>query len=666
MAEALLASTMSRRFVNNILQSMGDALIVLDPSSVIRLVNHRTEELTGYSAAELVGRPFGGLLEDGADAWMSIAAALARGSLTGQEHQLRTRKAGLLTISLTASLLRGERMSENGTVLVAKDISERKQLEAELARTRDAALESAKLKSQFVANMSHEIRTPLNGILGMTGLLRDTELDERQAQYLDTVQTSADALLSLISDILDFSKIEAGKLDFESIPFALDAVAEDVLDLLKVRVKGKPVELVLRVEDGVDPRVIGDPGRVRQVLTNLVGNAVKFTTKGDVIVTLRAEPGAAALGRTRLRLEVRDTGSGVPQGSQDRLFEPFTQVDGSSTRAHGGTGLGLAISRQLVGLMGGIIGMTSEVGKGSTFWFSMELDADHDAQSDPDVPQSLQGARVIVADDNAACREAIALMLRRWGAEIEEVGSLDALVRRLDRSDAGCELLILEHDLDGADGAALAARLRKAHPDHGYAQLLLTELGVNVPRRALAEAQVGRCVQKPVRSRTLLRALGAVLAGEMPAGPLVSRGSPQRSGGLFGDRKVRVLVADDNPINQRVAVAQLATLGLTADVASNGQEVLLALQYVEYDVILMDCQMPEMDGYDATRTIRRNRGSGPPFIVAMTAHAMQGERERCIEAGMNEYLAKPFRAQQLASVLTSLLTPSAAALDRTR
>ena len=589
------------------------------------------------------------------------------GSVTGFESEILRKDKSRIWISESARTVTDADGSFRFYEGIVEDVTARKQAEQEREKAREAALESAKTKAQFLANMSHEIRTPMNAITGMTGLLTDTRLSQEQREYVETIRNSTESLLDIINDILDFSKIEAGKLALEAIDFNLRDTVEGAVDLLAERAHTKGIELACRIDPGIPPGLRGDSFRLRQVLVNLTANAVKFTERGEVLV--RASKLGETAEQVTVLFEVKDTGIGIAPEALARIFHEFTQADGSTTRKYGGTGLGLTISKQLVELMNGRIGVQSRPGDGSIFSFTVPLEKQaQPAPAAQPAAAALDGLRVLLVDDSPSQREILHEQFRQWKMSDDfAITSGEAMEKLQQALAAGTPypLVVIDMELEGTDGLTLAQNIKG---DPGLAStriVMLTNLLHRLNPSVMQATGISACLVKPVRQARLFDSLIEVMSAsgaasaqlsvaheENVSAPLIPAVSPQQ---------VRILLAEDNPVNQRVLTKQLNKLGYSADCVANGLEVLSAMQRAPYDIIIMDCQMPEMDGYEVTRRIRRSGSDSyihlrsAPYIIALTANALPGDRERCTAAGMNDYLTKPLHLRDLEAALLRAL-----------
>jgi len=631
----------SERRLRAIVDGVADALIAVDARGAVASVNPAAAALFGFSAGELIGTPISRILPD----YASVASAA---DATVVETTGRNARGALFPVEF----VRGREATRLGeTSIIVRDITHRKRAEEAIRAAHDRAIEAAEVKSQFLATMSHEIRTPINAVVGMSELLLQTPLGDEAKEYATTVRDSAESLLAIVNDILDFSKIEAGRMELDSAPFAPVVAVENATDILAAAARKKGLSLSTYVAPDVPRRVLGDADRLRQVLLNLLGNAVKFTAAGSV--TVRAIVERIEGERTSIvRFSVTDTGPGIAPDVAAHLFEPFRQADQSTRRRFGGTGLGLSISRRIVELMGGKIGFDSSPGRGATFWFTIPFERVDDATRERGV--ALHGARILVVDEESIARQVVDQYLLGWGAVASSTGNAAhglELARAAAARGGPFDAVIVDRNA-GGDAVAFAARLRSVA---GPMPIILVS-GTEEPVTDAIARGFSAVLRKPIRQAALYDALAASLQAAPPAEASRALADGNRLGGKTaaaghadGEPDVLVLVAEDNPVNRKLALQQLKKLGYGAFAVADGREAVDAVAHGRYDVVLMDCQMPEMDGFEATREIRRReaeRGGHVP-IVAMTANALDGDREACLAAGMDDYLAKPVQLAAL-------------------
>jgi two-component system sensor histidine kinase/response regulator len=642
-------------YLNALIENSPLGILVLDSERLVKLSNPAFETLFQYTRLEVVGKAIDGLITDGD--LLSEVREIYRRTIDGEVISMMTRcqrkDRSIVDVELHTVRLMVNRKVE-GTLYIYQDISVRKRAEDEMQRAKEAAETSNRAKSEFLANMSHEIRTPMNGIIGMTDLALETKLSQEQREFLGMVKSSADSLLSLLNDILDFSKIEAGKLDFETIDFRLRDTLDDTIRALGLRAQQKGLELACHVLPDVPDGLQGDPTRFRQIVVNLVGNAIKFTSEGEVVIQVEIQDESEH--EVVLHFAVRDTGIGIPLVKQQLIFEPFTQTDSSTTRKYGGTGLGLAISSRLVNRMGGKIWVESELDRGSTFHFTtrFQLQKISSRKYAPVGAEVLRGLPVLVVDDNATNRRILQEILLAWQMNPELTESGPEALTVLDRANTEVTpfaLILLDAQMPGMDGFSVAERIKQDARLAKSVVIMLTSGGFRGDAARCRELGIQAYLTKPIKRSDLLEAIIAVLGSQtgVEASPLlVTVHSLRESRG-----RLRILLVEDNRVNQVLAVRLLEKRGHEVAVAGNGEEALEALDKQEFDLVLMDVQMPEMDGLQATVAIRKSEmksGRHIP-IIAMTAHAMAGDKERCLKAGMDDYITKPIRPEQLGDVL---------------
>jgi len=626
----------SENRLRGIVNGVADALVVVDARGAVASVNPAAAALFGFVAEDLTGTPITRLLPE-------FPTAAQAPEATVVETTARDARGTPFPVEFARG--RDTTSASGETILILRDITQRKHADEAIRLAHDRAVEAAEVKSQFLATMSHEIRTPINAVVGMSELLLQSNLDDEAREYASTVRDSAESLLAIVNDILDFSKIEAGRMELEVVPFSPVVAVENATDILGAAARKKGLSLSTYVAPDVPARVIGDADRLRQVLLNLLGNAVKFTGTGSV--TVRAIVDAHDGESTVLRFSVTDTGPGIATDVAERLFEPFRQADQSTRRRYGGTGLGLSISRRIVELMGGKIGFDSSLGRGSTFWFTIPF---------PRVPDeakaandAVRGARVLLVDDEPVARQVVDQYLLAWGAIASSTGNAPhalELARAMAARGNAFDVVLIDRNA-GGDGLAFASRLR-ALPGLNNIPLVLIS-GTDEPASAPEVRARGfsAVVRKPIRQKSLHDALVGALFGA--ASGTVPPDMRSAYTATAARAQARVLVAEDNPVNRKLALQQLKKLGYGADAVADGREAIEAIAHGDYDLVLMDCQMPEVDGFEATREIRRaeNVRGGHVPIVAMTANALEGDREACLAAGMDDYLAKPVQLSAL-------------------
>ena len=678
----LAAANETLKFAQFSFDRTADAAFWVGPDAEFLYVNDALCQTLGYTREELLSMTLHDVnTQCTEEAWCEQWAMLKQHGASTCEAERRPKDGHLFPIEMGLNYLHYN--DKEYICVFARDITERKQAENRLQQSKDelevrvqertAELEQSKeeaeaanrSKSQFLANMSHEIRTPMNGVLGMTELLLNSDLTDNQRRFADTVRRSGESLLSIINDILDFSKIEAGKLELEQIDFDLRETVEEVVELLAERAHTKGLELACQIPDTVPTALQGDPHRLRQIFTNLIGNAIKFTAEGEVVVnvSLVSQDAETAF----IMCAVKDTGIGLAPEARDTIFDSFSQADGSTTRKFGGTGLGLTISKQLTGLMGGELGVESELGQGSTFWWTARFTKQAvQPQASSAKNTSLRGLRVLVVDDNATNREILGAQVTSWGMRHDSVEGGPQALQVLYQAAARQELYdaaILDMHMPEMDGMQLA-RVIKAEPSlAGLPLIMLTSIGQYGDVEAARQAGIAAYMSKPARQSELYNCLVTVLTGADQ--PSAKNAQPDRQTPTFlqsDTGQIRILLGEDNPVNQEVARGMLELLGHQVDIVETGRKAVEAVGQTSYDLILMDCQMPDLDGFEATQMIRNSEQRHIP-IIALTANALEGDREHCLAAGMDDYLSKPFRQDQLRDMLNRWLGQTSQAAE---
>ncbi len=656
-AEAALAA--SERQFRTLVTCAPVGIVQTDTKGDVVFINERALAIVGMSGEEVEGKNWMRALhlDDRERVLRTWYAAARRGNEIVNEFRLYHANGTTMWVLGSVIAIRDDQGAITGYFGTIIDITERKHATEELVRAKDAAEAATRAKSEFLANMSHEIRTPMNGVIGMTNLLLDTHLSVEQREFVETIRSSGETLLALINDILDFSKIESGRMELEEQPFDIRTCVEEAMDLLAPQAFAKGIDLAYIIDDQIPAMLVGDITRLRQILVNLLSNAIKFTQVGEVVIT------ADLLNRSNhtndheslrhtIHIAVKDTGIGIPADRMDRLFQSFSQIDASTTRRYGGTGLGLVISKRLSELMGGTMWAESQEGQGSTFHVTFCARSVSDRQHgflQHEQPQ-LAGKRLLIVDDNATNRRILVRQSQRWGMIPLEVASAAEALVHLKRGDT-FDLAILDMQMPDMDGIDLAAAIRMLRDSSSLPLVLLSSMGASDERTRAAAPGFAAMLTKPIKAAQLYDVLLNVIAGHH-APSLRSTPEVVALPNLAHENPLRILLAEDNVVNQKVALRLLERLGYRADVAANGWEVLDALHRQPYDVVLMDVQMPELDGLSATRRIRREWPvERQPRIIAMTANAMASDRDTCLAAGMDDYISKPVQREALINAL---------------
>ena len=669
--QAEIAARKSEKRFRDVSEAAGECLWEIDRDSNYTYISERIKDIKGYSPLELIGRsPLELMPKDSVRSFRkALETAATQRTPFSLEYRDSAKSGQIIWISTKGVPMFDDNNNFTGFRGASLDICSRKEAEQALITAKEEAEAAARAKSEFLAVMSHEIRTPMNGVLGMAQLLQKTNLNEEQEDYLRTIIDSGSALLTIINDILDFSKMEANKLELDPIPFDLERALYDIVHLLMPRANEKDLELILDYAPDCPTRFIGDAGRIRQIIMNLISNAIKFTQHGHVLIEVKRKM-TSNDPQANLEIRVRDTGIGIPHTVQTALFAPFTQADASTTRRFGGTGLGLAISKKLVELMGGKIGVTSTPGVGSTFWLNLTLPLDVNYK--PLAYAILQDVKALIIAAQTTNRKALFRQLKSFGLQVTatpQVAEATSILHSATQAGQSFQLIVLESNTQEESAEDMLQILHPYITSPPIPVILITPSGRREERQRYQNAGFSTYLTRPIHSDLLKQALAAVLATPSGGDPTPLAGNILTSHPLIETNKHavfdklkftgRILLAEDNIVNQKVAVTLLKKLGLDVEIANTGKEVLQRRQDTHYDLILMDCQMPEMDGYEATeaiRTLEANQNTHTP-IIALTANAMTSDRQRCLSVGMDDFIPKPFTQDELVSSLKRWLPP---------
>lgn len=660
-----------------ILSTAGDAIVTINDQAIMQSYNHKAEELFGYTVDEAIGQNVKILMppkhRDKHDDYVKNSHKSKMSYVISDTRELEgQRKDGSLfpiELSVKETWANGEKLF----IGVVHDISERKefinrleQRTLELEESKAKAEEATRLKSEFLANMSHEIRTPMNGVIGMTNLLLETDLSETQRKYTNTAMNSADSLLQLVNDILDFSKIEAQKLEFEIIPFDLQVLAEEVADLIAIKAQDKGVEILLRFSSDMPKNVMGDPGRVRQILLNLASNALKFTDHGHILIDLEKKEDRGGL--TTFHASVTDTGIGIPNDKQELIFDKFSQADGSTTRKFGGSGLGLAICKKLARMMNGDIGVDSELGLGSTFWFTFQLELDNESENytAQNYVDDLSGIKAIIVDDNPIAQKIAAEQMKAKGMNVLVASSAEEallMMREGAKNKEPYEMAVLDYMMPNIDGLELAKAIKADEKLKNISLLMVSSAPSRGDGKKMQDIGFSGYLTKPTSGHDIVRALGVIHAVNRDEGDhrFITRHQlheadhkKENADDNIDLHGAQILLVEDNPTNQMVATAMLENMGCHVTPAGNGLEAIKLVKQRSFDLIFMDCNMPEVDGFEATKMIRayeKRESLKATTIVAFTAYAMKGDDQKCFDVGMDDYITKPVKKQAVIGVL---------------